>query len=60
MSDVFLKLHILWLWMIADFEHWRDDVWKKDLDQAYCCSGRECGCGGMSIRDVYLPNKVID
>lgn len=23
----------------------------QDLDEPYCCSGRECGCGGGTLRE---------
>jgi hypothetical protein len=43
---------------------WKKDVWAKDLDSHWCCDGRECCCGGITIRQVWLekhqPNASGD
>lgn len=47
------KLRILWVMLSCAFRDWRADVWARDLDAAYCCTGRDCGCGGASVREVW-------
>jgi hypothetical protein len=55
MSDFIYKLRILW-WLSLDmFDNWRREIWRKDLDSRICCSGYECGCYGMTIREAYTP-----
>lgn len=57
MRDFFTKLSIL-VDMLSDiFETWRDEIWAHDLDERYCCDGRECGCYGATYRDVYRPKQ---
>jgi len=60
MGEVIFKLHVLRV-MVGDvYEEWRDSVWRRDLDSAYCCDGRECGCGAETVREMwswYLPKK---
>lgn len=57
MSDIVFKLRIL-LYDLQDsiricLWSWRREVWERDLDAYYCCDGRECGCNGSSIREIY-------
>jgi len=53
MSDLSFKLKVLY-WMVSSEVHsWYREVWKRDLDEHYCCDGRECSCGGESVRDVW-------
>lgn len=49
------KIVILWLFVKGAVRDWWDEVWQKDLDAPYCCDGRECGCGGMTVREVHGP-----
>lgn len=56
------KLLILWRTFIVDaFITWRQEVWRKDLGQHYCCQGDPmmdgCGCQGATVRDVYAPES---
>ena len=53
MADTVLKMRVLWAWLVNTYSEWRKEVWAKDLDQQYCCDGRECGCGGGTVRDNY-------
>lgn len=53
MKDIFEKLRILWLLLADTCESWHKEVWKTDLDAQFCCDGRECGCGGATVRDIY-------
>lgn len=53
MSDVIQKLRILTLMLTSTFHDWKGEVWQKDLDSLYCCDGRECCCGGETIRDQW-------
>jgi len=58
MTDIFTKLRILWVhFFLSAFEQWRAEVWRRDLDQNYCCNGHECGCQGISIRDMYTGSE---
>lgn len=54
MSGIPDKLRILLLLLRNAYSEWRTEIWPKDLDAPYCCDGRECGCYGSSLRDVYL------
>lgn len=59
MSDVLLKLRILWrAFILRAWAEWRREVWSKDLDALYCCNGRECGCRGATVSDVFDPQEV--
>lgn len=58
MSDKLFKLRLLVTWMRVSFEEWRKEVWERDLDQRYCCDGRDCMCGGSSVRDVMAIPQV--
>ena len=53
--DWLVKLRILIHYLRSAYEDWHKLVWCNDLDIPYCCSGRECGCGGVSIRDLHAP-----
>lgn len=53
MNQVIRKLRILTGMLRSVFESWREDVWARDLDGRYCCDGRECGCGGDTLGEVY-------
>lgn len=54
MRDAFDKLRILSHFLAAAYDNWRTEVWSRDLDQRYCCDGRECCCGAMTVREVYF------
>lgn len=53
LSDALFKLRILWWILSTNFSGWREDVWRKELDSHYCCNGRECCCGGDTIRNLW-------
>lgn len=53
MRDTLLKLRILRGLLAATWRDWRQSVWDRDLDERYCCDGRECGCMGSSVREVW-------
>lgn len=53
MSDALVKLRILWLLAQEAYVGWKASVWSRDLDSLYCCDGRECCCGGMTVREAY-------
>ena len=57
MSDAFLKIRLLWFYLRQAYEDWKSQVWRADLDQNFCCDGRECGCRGVSVRQAYLHEK---
>lgn len=38
--------------------HWRREVWPKDPDSLLCCSGYECGCMGVTVREAYAPRPA--
>ena len=53
MDDRLFKLRILRAFLEEAFTSWRDQLWDRDLDDIYCCDGRECCCGGETIRSVF-------
>lgn len=53
MSDLIFKLRVLRYLLVSGYEEWRDSVWKCDLDSLWCCDGRECGCGGSTVREMW-------
>jgi len=59
MKDWFFKLTVL-RWLLSDaYTTWRDNVRDCDLDAAECCDGRDCLCGGMTVREVWTPPSQI-
>lgn len=52
-KNIHFKLKILYYDIYEVLIHWRDIVWKSDLDQLVCCNGRDCFCGGETLRDTY-------
>jgi hypothetical protein len=48
------KLRILKAMLRGTFEKWHKEVWTHDLDARFCCDGRECGCQGSTLGDVYM------
>ena len=57
MKDKYLKLVILWQMLASSFRYWKQGYWGKDLDERACCDGRECGCYGMTIREIHFPKE---
>lgn len=57
MKERIEKLRILWWMLTADlrmtFKTWHREVWERDLDNQYCCNGRECGCYGATVREMF-------
>lgn len=53
MRDTAKKLKILYWHLCGAFETWRDEIWKRDLGERYCCSGSHCCCSGATIADVW-------
>lgn len=31
------------------FRWWLDEVWRKNLQDFYCCSGHMCGCQAITV-----------
>lgn len=58
MNDILDKIAILKMLLRSAFDQWRNEIWEHDLDQPYCCDGRECGCGAMTLREVYSPSTT--
>lgn len=52
-SDLIFKIRVLKMMVTASYEEWRDHVWSRDLDEPFCCDGRECGCGGDTVREMW-------
>jgi hypothetical protein len=51
--QMFRKLRIL-VRMIADAVwNWREEVLRRDLNETFCCDGRECGCGAATVGEIY-------
>jgi len=53
MRDFILKVRILYISLIGAYEEWKSAIWERDLDENFCCDGRECGCGGDSVREAW-------
>jgi hypothetical protein len=54
MINFFLKLKVLF-WLIQEqFGYWQKEVLEKELDALYCCDGRNCCCGGVTNREVWI------
>jgi len=53
MPDLIFKLRILRYLIANTYVEWRDSVWRRGLDDSYCCDGRECCCGASSVREVW-------
>ena len=53
MTDLQFKLRVLSVMLANAYEEWRDSIWKRDLDSAYCCDGRECCCGAETVREMW-------
>lgn len=47
------KVRILLNLIRGQFDFWRIEVLRRDLDELYCCTGRECGCFGATVGDVF-------
>jgi hypothetical protein len=60
LKDFFAKLKILKMLLQGTCEEWKKQVWEMDLDGAYCCSGLDCGCGGMTVREIYTAEIKND
>ena len=63
MDDFIFKLKILHSILMRGYDEWLKEIWRKDLDENYCCSGIEggvavCGCGGMTVREIYEPTTT--
>lgn len=53
MIQIFRKLKLLPSFLTGAFNTWHTEVWKRDLDALYCCNGRECGCGGCTVGEIF-------
>jgi hypothetical protein len=53
MSQIFRKTRILFYFLVNAVRDWRREVLPRDLDEQYCCDGRECGCGGDTVEQVF-------
>ena len=45
--------------VLVAYRTWKTEVWPNDLDDYDCCSGRECLCGGYTIKECYGIEKTI-
>lgn len=57
MKQVFKKFICLYWFILSAYEDWRINVWKQDLDELYCCDGRDCLCGGATIEQTYMERE---
>lgn len=53
MGDLWFKVRVLRMFVAGAFDQWKDEIWRREVDQPYCCDGRECGCGAMTVRECY-------
>ncbi|MCP5078972.1 MAG: hypothetical protein GY951_13065 [Psychromonas sp.] len=51
--DTLFKFKQLYYFLLQGYEAWRAEIWDKDLDEGYCCDGRECLCQGETVREAY-------
>lgn len=56
--ETLTKLRILWGFLVCSFDSWREEVWRRDLDELYCCNGHECGCYGATVREMHGPRPL--
>jgi hypothetical protein len=54
-KSFFIKIIILKNLLSVTYGEWKNQVWNNDIGSHFCCDGRECGCGGMTIREAYDP-----
>lgn len=53
MADFVFKVKMLLIYLLGSTKDWRSEVWSKDPDSLYCCDGRECACGGLTVREMH-------
>jgi hypothetical protein len=58
MSNLIWKLGLLPGFLARGFVEWKTLIWRADPDQYYCCDGRECCCGGISMREAISGEKA--
>lgn len=56
MNDIVFKISLLRLFFCQAIDEWRQEIFNRDLDDRYCCDGRECGCGGATVREMYTTD----
>ena len=59
MKDTLFKFKILYWLLLEHYEHWRKEIWNRDLDEVWCCSGRECACGGETVRTIWTQTAGV-
>lgn len=61
MKDKYLKIKELFsriLYCVSGVcKEWKTDLWDRDMDEEDCCSGRDCGCDGRTVRQNYKWNN---
>lgn len=57
MRNLIDKLRILFIFLADAVNRWEHEILENDIDSPYCCDGRECGCGGTTIREAYFPGS---
>lgn len=58
-NQAFRKAKILVHLLVQAFRDWKENVSRKDLDSVYCCDGRECGCGAITIGEAYGEKEYV-
>lgn len=53
MADLLFKIRVLRWFILNAWGDWKEQVWLKDLDSLGCCDGRECCCGGETVREQW-------
>lgn len=53
MADLIFKLRLLRWFLSNAFADWQGEIWRRDLDAQGCCDGRECCCGGETVRQQW-------
>ena len=59
-KDILWKLKVLIISMLDNYKSWKEVVWEKELDELYCCNGRECGCMATTNRENIQWQYQVD
>ncbi len=57
-NDFFIKMIILKYLLTENYDLWKKEIWKRDLSGRYCCDGKMCGCGGMTVKEAWYNKKL--
>jgi len=58
-EKLYLLLLLLRFHSLEVYKMWKKEVWKKNMDDHYCCDARDfyglndCGCNGVTVREWF-------